>query len=107
MNVLLENKDYDWETMTLIDFLIEGNIPTSYQDFFIKHHEELETISEKLSNSTTTIYPPIHQVFRALYLTPLNKNQSRNNRYGPIPQRFGSRISILRKSRKSYKSIST
>ena len=73
MNVLLEDKHYDWKTMTLIDFLNEGNIPSSYKDFFIKHQEELETISTELSNSKTTIYPPIHQVFRALYLTPLNK----------------------------------
>jgi len=73
MNVLLENNEYDWGTMSLIDFLNEGNIPSSYKDFFIANKEQLELISDELQQVNNTIYPPIQQVFRALYLTPLHK----------------------------------
>ena len=69
------DKEYSWKGMTLLEFLVEGNIPTEWADFFAKPEvwEELKSISNKLAKETRTIYPSIQNVFRALYLVPPEK----------------------------------
>ncbi len=65
------DKEYSWKSMTLLEFLEEGNVPTGWADFFAGSEvwEELKIISDKLAKETRTIYPSIQHVFRALYLT--------------------------------------
>lgn len=72
MEITLLNNDYTWDKCGLIDFLKEGNIPLSWKDFFIDNLDILINISNKLE-ITKTIYPEITNVFRAFYMTPIDK----------------------------------
>lgn len=69
------NDTYDWKNLSLIDFLYEGNIPSGWSDFFLQNSIQkiLGDISTDLDDVRTSkvIYPPIHQVFRAFYMVPL------------------------------------
>jgi len=61
---------YDWKNLSLWGFLHEGNIPSSWTDFFISDdvQTDLYNISKELEEEIkngVTIYPPIHKVFRA------------------------------------------
>jgi len=64
---------YDWTNTSLIQFLEDGNYPSSYLEFF--HSDKIQkiliNISENLSKEKDTIYPSITNVFRAFYLTRL------------------------------------
>ena len=73
MNLELVDGTYDWKDMTIIDFLNEGNIPTEWKKLFLSEIETLQDISISLNKIKYIIFPPIHQVFRAFYLTPLHK----------------------------------
>lgn len=70
----IEDK-YSWNNLTLWQFLEDGNIPSGWEDFFL--NKEIQTIlfniSKNLELQKCIIYPPIHQVFRAFYMTPLDK----------------------------------
>jgi len=73
----LEEK-YDWKSLTLWDYLLEGNYPRSWNNFFLEDNvqRDLHQISEDLKEETDkgiTIYPPLNQVFRAFCCTPLDK----------------------------------
>lgn len=74
MELELVDTYYDWKSLSLIDFL-ENNTPQDWLDFFSKSEiqHELENISEKLYDiaQEKVIYPPINQVFRALYMVPI------------------------------------
>ena len=76
-NIILENKNYNWDKMTLIDFVNEGNIPSGWKDFFYMNEVQLELYS--ISNilyklgKQKIIYPPINKIFRAFYDVPVNK----------------------------------
>jgi len=74
-NINLINTYYDWSNLTLLQFLNEGNTPSSYKKFFKRYHYLIQEISKSLQTDSQTniIYPPPHQVFKALYLTPLHK----------------------------------
>ena len=66
------NKHYLWKDMSLMDFLIEGNVPSKWKQFFEDNEKHLTDISEKLGKeSPDSIYPPINQVFRSFI--PLDK----------------------------------
>ena len=69
--VTLDNSSYSWKETNLMEFLDEGNIPSRWDEFFKKPEvlEELRKISDNLEKASKekTIYPPINQVFRALY----------------------------------------
>jgi uracil-DNA glycosylase len=76
MSVIFLDETYDWDTLTLWDYLCEGNVPSHWKDFF--HREDvqksLQNVSEGIMKKSKgcTIYPPINKVFRA-FNTPLNK----------------------------------
>lgn len=77
MRIKVLDKEYDWKTMSLVDFLAEGNIPRGWEEFFSRDEvqQQLYSISEDLDEvrKEKTIYPPIHQVFRAFYTVPLRE----------------------------------
>lgn len=68
---------YEWKKLSLLDFLNEGNIPSGWIDFFLQDSIQkiLNNISTDLDEVRTSkvLYPPIHQVFRAFYMVPLDK----------------------------------
>ena len=70
MNCPPQNDVKTWKTISLIDFLQEGNVPRGWNDFMRRNDvwTELCKISEYLEEraKNSTIYPPIHQVFDAL-----------------------------------------
>jgi uracil-DNA glycosylase len=76
-SLVLVNEYYNWNTITLTEFLKQGNIPSGWSDFFTNPNTQnlLEQISEKLRvlGVSKTIYPNVYQVFRAFYMTPLNR----------------------------------
>ena len=76
-HIELIDNTYSWKTITLYEFLYSGNIPDNWKEFFYEDNvqSEIRSISEYLSNESkkNIIYPPIYQVFRAFYLTPLHK----------------------------------
>lgn len=64
------NEEWSWKNMSLWEYLEEGNYPrmsNGWSSFFISHSQELYRISEEIKTEAhgATIYPPIHQVFRA------------------------------------------
>jgi uracil-DNA glycosylase len=69
MSIQIIDEKYDWKTMTLWQFLEEGNIPSSWKDFFLRDdvQQDLFNISNSLHNESRSckIYPSINQVFRA------------------------------------------
>lgn len=71
------NEPYDWKTQSLAEFLNSGNIPSGWTEFFDQYNirQKLTGISDNLDQNreNTIFYPPIHQVFRAFYFTPLDK----------------------------------
>jgi uracil-DNA glycosylase len=74
------DEQYDWKTLTLWDYILEGNYPRSWINFFHDDgvQKELVKISEELQKEVdegVTIYPPINQVFRAFCCTPLHKTK--------------------------------
>lgn len=60
---------YDWNKMTLLEFLQEGNIPSGWEKFFERKdaHQELIKISKFISDISKSeiIFPMIEHVFRA------------------------------------------
>lgn len=72
------DSEYDWKKITLWEFLDEGNIPRTWEEFFHdgKVQEELQYISCELDKEEYTIYPSINQVFRAFYMCPLTSVKS-------------------------------
>lgn len=76
MSVQFLNAKYSWKEMSLWQFLEEGNIPSGWNEFFIKSQNILYKISEELEkekkkNTKLVIYPPVNNVFRAFI--PLDK----------------------------------
>lgn len=76
MSIKFTEETYSWGTMSLWQFLKEGNVPSSWKDFFLREdvQQDLFNISNSLSDEVKqgiTIYPSINQVFRAFI--PLNK----------------------------------
>jgi uracil-DNA glycosylase len=71
------NSEYSWKNMSLQQYLDEGNSPPGWEEFFNMPNIKkiLETVSGDLDTERgmNTIYPPINQVFRAFYMTPLDK----------------------------------
>lgn len=67
--------EYSWKSMSLMDFLEEGNVPSSWNEFFSRSdvRSELRKISKELSKEKRDIKPSIEHVFRAFYMTPLEK----------------------------------
>jgi uracil-DNA glycosylase len=66
---------YDWNNLSLWEFLEEGNVPSEWEGFFLRDdvQQSLFNISNALKEESknVTIYPPIHQVFRAFI--PMDK----------------------------------
>jgi len=77
VHVELLDKKYSWKDMSLLQFLQEGNIPKKWEKFFEREDIQkiIYTISQELDKvrKTKIIYPSIQQVFRALYLLPIDK----------------------------------
>jgi uracil-DNA glycosylase len=77
VKINVTDKEYDWKEMSLWEFLEEGNIPSGWTEFFEKEkvQQQLWSVSEDLNDTrqSKTIFPPIHQVFRAFYTVPLDK----------------------------------
>jgi len=78
MSIIFSNTEYSWKTSSLSQFLLEGNIPSGWKEFFSLNDvkNELQYISKTLERGNLEcgnliIYPPINQVFRAFYLTHL------------------------------------
>lgn len=69
MNIQFLDIYYDWSTISLKNFLDEGNIPSGWLSFFTDTKTQfiVENISNYLDNEKETIYPPINQIFRSLY----------------------------------------
>ena len=69
----LYDTTYDWKKMSLLEYLERGHVPSKWKDVFEQQHQKLSDISSELDKcrKTSEIYPPIHQVFRSFYLTPL------------------------------------
>tara|TARA_B100000073_G_scaffold139360_2_gene114611 strand:+ start:8570 stop:9274 length:705 start_codon:yes stop_codon:yes gene_type:complete len=74
MDLNIIDNVYDWDDISLLDYLNENNVPSNWNDFFYKTEIQniLKDISDHLSNVKKTIYPDINHVFRAFYETPLN-----------------------------------
>jgi len=75
--ILIHDRPYDWREMSLWEFLIEGNIPSKWTDFFLLEsvQYQLWLISEELDQvrQQVTIYPMVQQVFRAFYMVAPEK----------------------------------
>src|SRR6185503_6091583 len=75
-NIEFNDSEYDYKTLSLIDFL-EDNTPTGWTDFFSQSNvqEILQNSSDELLKlgQKETIYPAMENIFRAFYLVPLNK----------------------------------
>jgi len=60
---------YCWKTLNLWDYLLEGNYPSSWKDFFLREdvQKDLQSISDQLEEESKRciIYPEINKVFRA------------------------------------------
>ena len=70
----ISDKEYTWSSMSLSEFLSEGNVPSGWTEFF--ETSEVQTCLEQISSELDTdrkIYPEINQVFRAFYMTPLDR----------------------------------
>jgi len=71
------DEQYSWKNISLLEFLDEGNIPSGWKDFFSREDvkKQISIISSDLDEIRTRkiIYPPVYQVFRALYLVPVDK----------------------------------
>jgi len=76
MSIIFLDGSYDWKTLTLWEYLSEGNIPSHWKDFFLR--DDVQKTLKNVSDGIVTqskgciIYPPIEKVFRA-FNTPLNK----------------------------------
>jgi len=75
MTTMNIEKKYDWNSMSLYEFLKEGNIPSYWKEFFEEETDNLKSISNKIQESQAenklVVYPEINRVFRAFYITPL------------------------------------
>ena len=73
--IIILNKNYSWNEMSLNDFISEGNTPLGWEDLFEDQKEELKNISKRIElrkkNGANLIYPPINWTFRAFI--PLEK----------------------------------
>lgn len=73
----LVDKSYDWNDMTLWEYLNEGNIPSTWIDFFLQDDVQVDLfhISEELKKEVSTrgitIFPAINNIFRSFI--PLEK----------------------------------
>ena len=67
MQIKLVESYYSWSEMSIWDFLLEGNIPSGWKNFFIEYQYIVYTISKVLESEKKNklIYPPINYVFRA------------------------------------------
>jgi uracil-DNA glycosylase len=76
MSIIFMEESYDWKTLTLWDYLCEGNIPSNWNELFLREDVQkiLVDISEKIyiRAKECIIYPPINKVFRAFNI-PLDK----------------------------------
>lgn len=60
------DSSYTWEELSLWDYLQEGNIPRTWEKFFIDNSDILYEISTQLEKENPKkIYPIVYQVFRA------------------------------------------
>ena len=77
VHVELLDKKYSWKDMSFYQFLQEGNIPKNWDVFFEREDIQkiIYSISQELDKvrETKIIYPTIQQVFRALYILPVDK----------------------------------
>jgi len=71
------NSDYSWKNTNLAEYISEGNLPSQWLDFFYLEEvlKELNNISLILEKEAVNniIYPPLKDVFKAFYKTPLSK----------------------------------
>ena len=68
-NVKFLEEKYDWKSLTLWEYLEEGNYPSSWRDFFMREdvQSDLQQISREIDEEVkkgVTVYPQINQVFR-------------------------------------------
>lgn len=73
--IIFKNEHCNWNTLNLINFLKEGNIPSNWNQFFIDNNKILNDISNKLKkeiNLGYVIYPEIKNVFKTFKLSPNN-----------------------------------
>ena len=73
-NIELKDKSYSWKEATLADFLEEGNVPEDWCEFFHSDNIRgiLTDISTELAKESRVLYPPLKDMFRAFYMTPLH-----------------------------------
>lgn len=74
MSILeFSNTDYDWKSISLIDFINDGHYPSLWDDFFSSSsvRKILHNISDELEEEKGKIYPPVSDVFKAFYLLKL------------------------------------
>jgi uracil-DNA glycosylase len=81
-----------WQNTTLSDYLYtDGNIPTGWENFFndVKTKSAIAVISKGLTEAlskTATLDPPLHKVFKAFELSPLNKTKAIIVGQDPAPE---------------------
>lgn len=70
------DEEWSWKNMTLLDYISEGNLPKTWENFFNRKdiREILREVSKDISDESKgcVIYPPPNRVFRAFNL-PLDK----------------------------------
>ncbi|MCR9172420.1 MAG: uracil-DNA glycosylase [bacterium] len=77
----MSNTAYTWQNTTLNDYLyVHGNIPKGWEDFFnaVKTKTAIAEISKSLEGAlkqTKTLDPPLHKVFNAFELSPLDHSK--------------------------------
>lgn len=69
-NYILVNSTYNWNDMSLQQFIDSNQLPSKWSNFFDKQsvRDELLKISFNLEGSSI-IYPDLNRVFRAFYMT--------------------------------------
>jgi uracil-DNA glycosylase len=70
ITVEFSDEKYDWNSLTLWNYLLDGNYPRSWSEFFLRDdvQNDLRHISAEIEREVkagSTVYPEINQVFRA------------------------------------------
>lgn len=88
----MSNATPTWQNTTLNDYLYtDGNIPAGWEDFFndAKTKSAIAEISKGLTEAlskTATLDPPLHKVFKAFELSPLDKTKAVIVGQDPAPE---------------------
>ena len=72
-----KDETYSWKNTSLLEFVLAGNCPHSWKEFFSRENvlAEIQKVSDRISEvikAGKTVYPPPELVFRAFHV-PVNR----------------------------------